>query len=116
MEYNKNQEFYTEAHLSKCIDIPIYTVAQGLSKFVKFKGLLTKDVESTPFYVDGYLIIEKTMSSQVGEDEFEELLTVAKCSKYCSRPDLENNSFIVFMRFTIEEAFISYSQLTGHPR
>jgi len=110
MESKNGQEFYTEAHLSKCIEIPIYTVTEGLNKYVKFKGLLTENVESTPFYVDGYLIIDEARVTQTGEDEYEDKLVRAKCSKYCSRPKLENNSYIVSMHFLIEEAFISYSE------
>jgi len=110
MENKNGQEFYTDAHLSKCIEIPIYTVTEGLNKFVKFKGLLTENVESTPFYVDGYLIIDEARVTQTGEDEYEDTLVRAKCSKYCSRPELENNSYIVSMPFIIEEAFISYSE------
>jgi len=110
MESKNGQEFYTEAHLSKCIEIPIYTVTEGLNKYVKFKGLLTENVESTPFYVDGYLIIDEARVTQTGEDEYEDKLVRAKCSKYCSRPKLENNSYIVSMPFLIEEAFISYSE------
>jgi hypothetical protein len=110
MENKNGQEFYTDAHLSKCIEIPIYTVTEGLNKFVKFKGLLTESVESTPFYVDGYLIIDEARVTQTGEDEYENTLVRAKCSKYCSRPGLENNSYIVSMPFLIEEAFISYSE------
>jgi hypothetical protein len=110
MENKNGQEFYTDAHLSKCIEIPIYTVTEGLNKFVKFKGLLTENVESTPFYVDGYLIIDEARPTQTGEDEYEDSLIRAKCSKYCSRPELENNSYIVSMPFLIEEAFISYSE------
>jgi hypothetical protein len=110
MENKNGQEFYTDAHLSKCIEIPIYTVTEGLNKFVKFKGLLTENVESIPFYVDGYLIIDEARITQTGEDEYEDKLVRAKCSKYCSRPELENNSYIVSMPFLIEEAFISYSE------
>tara|TARA_R110000782_G_scaffold20030_1_gene54303 strand:+ start:1358 stop:2524 length:1167 start_codon:yes stop_codon:yes gene_type:complete len=110
MENKNGQEFYTDAHLSKCIEIPIYTVTEGLNKFVKFKGLLTENVESTPFYVDGYLIIDEARVTQTGEDDYEDRLVRAKCSKYCSRPELENNSYIVSMPFIIEEAFISYSE------
>ena len=110
MENKNGQEFYTDAHLSKCIEIPIYTVTEGLNKFVKFKGLLTENVESTPFYVDGYLIIDEARVTQTGEDDYEDRLVRAKCSKYCSRPELENNSYIVSMPFIIEEAFVSYSE------
>ena len=110
MDIKNNNEFYTEAQLSKCIEIPIYTVTEGLNKFVNFKGLLTESVESTPFYVDGYLIIDETSIVQTGEDEYEDSLTRARCSKYCSRPELANNSYIVSMRFLIEEAFINYSE------
>lgn len=110
MENKNGQEFYTDAHLSKCIEIPIYTVTEVLNKFVKFKGLLTENVESTPFYVDGYIIIDEARVTQTGEDEYEDRLVRAKCSKYCSRPELENNSYIVSMPFIIEEAFISYSE------
>jgi hypothetical protein len=110
MENKNGQEFYTDAHLSKCIEIPIYTVTEGLNQFVKFKGLLTENVESTPFYVDGYLIIDEARVTQTGEDEYEDKLVRAKCTKYCSRPELENNSYIVSIPFIIEEAFISYSE------
>jgi hypothetical protein len=110
MENKNGQEFYTEAHLSKCIEIPIYTVTEGLNKFVEFKGLLTENVDSTPFYVDGYIIIDEARRIQTGEDEYEATLVRAKCSKYCSRPELENNSYIVPMPFLIEESFISYSE------
>jgi FtsZ-binding cell division protein ZapB len=110
MENKNGQEFYTEAHLSKCIEIPINTVTEGLNKFLEFKGLLTENIESTPFYVDGYLIIDEARVTQTSEDDYEEILIKAKCSKYCSRPELENNSYIVSMPFLIEEAFISYSE------
>ena len=110
MEIENVHGFYTEAHLSKCIEIPIYIVTEELNKFVKFKGLLRKDADSTPFYVDGYIIIDETRVTQTGEDEYEDSLTKAKCSKYCSRPELENNSYIVSMPFLIEESYINYSE------
>lgn len=110
MEIKNDNEFYTEAHLSRCIEIPIHTVTDDLNKFVKFKGLLRKDAESTPFYVDGYVIIEETRVNQTGEDEYEDSLVRVKCSKYCSRPELASKSYIVSMPFLIEEAFISYSE------
>ncbi|EDQ01224.1 hypothetical protein KT99_17051 [Shewanella benthica KT99] len=48
MEIKDDKVFYTEAQLSQCIEIPIYTVTDGLNKFVKFKGLLTEGFEGTP--------------------------------------------------------------------
>ncbi|GAA6204134.1 hypothetical protein NBRC116600_09310 [Thalassotalea sp. SU-HH00458] len=64
MENKNGQEFYTDAHLSKCIEIPIYTVTEVLNKFVKFKGLLTENVESTldfPDFTRQFLVQKNTL-------------------------------------------------------